>query len=266
MITPIIFEEWKDIDFYDIKRNLYQVSNCGRVRNKILDKILSNIYSNGYESVQLQTIDSSRKSYFVHRLVACAFVNNEDLLNNVEVNHKDLYRNNNLFINLEWTTKLENIKHELYNQNPTNPKYQNKESNNWGNGEMTAGENNGMSIWTNEQVHKLCKALEDGNSYSDALILAGLPNTENNRFNVSHIVQRKRWKSISNFYKLPMPKSTNDYNPYIKDICRLLSEGNSIKDIIIELNINGNYDNIRNVIKNIKNRKTYTNISKDYNW
>lgn len=47
----------------------------------------------------------------VHRLVAFAFVNNDDPENKVEVNHIDFDRKNNHYSNLEWLSHADNIKH-----------------------------------------------------------------------------------------------------------------------------------------------------------
>jgi hypothetical protein len=62
---------------------------------------------NGYLTVKLY--GKRKRTAAVHVLVATAFVPNPDNL--PEVNHKDLDKTNNHYSNLEWTTKVNNIRH-----------------------------------------------------------------------------------------------------------------------------------------------------------
>ena len=99
-------EVWKDIEGYE---GLYQVSNLGRVKSlkgsheKYKEKILKpRKNSNGYLRVGL-----CRKDFYIHRLVAQAFIPNPN--NYLEVNHKDETRDNNRVDNLEWCNKTYNM-------------------------------------------------------------------------------------------------------------------------------------------------------------
>ena len=58
----------------------------------------------------------------VHRLIAKAFIENPNNLN--EVNHKDLNKNNNSYSNLEWVTHKENQQH--YFNSDAGKKHQSK--------------------------------------------------------------------------------------------------------------------------------------------
>lgn len=95
-------EVWKDIEGYE---NLYQVSNLGNVKslnyNKTgTEKILKPAkHSKGYFQVQLWK-DGKMKTFFVHRLVAQAFIENP--LNLPQVNHRDENPQNNHKSNLEF--------------------------------------------------------------------------------------------------------------------------------------------------------------------
>lgn len=108
--------------FLDIKgyEGLYQVSNLGNVkslvnnkgvaREKILKPIIS---SNGYLRVSLQK-KYKKKNYFVHRLVANAFLPNTHNL--PYVNHKDECKTNDVVTNLEWCTHKYNCNYGTRNE------------------------------------------------------------------------------------------------------------------------------------------------------
>lgn len=98
-------EEWKDIAEYE---SYYQVSDIGRVKRKDTGKILKNNIRNGYEYVTL-CVNGQRKKFYVHRLVAIAFIPNPNLYE--QVNHKDGNKSNNKVSNLEWCTQKENLLH-----------------------------------------------------------------------------------------------------------------------------------------------------------
>lgn len=115
-------EEWRDIDNTN---GIYQVSSKGRVRSKgryaeckngkrfwVEGRIMSirhNKRINCYE-VYLR-VDGKRKAEKIHRLVAKAFIENDDPVRKTTVDHKDGNRSNNKKDNLEWTSYSENLKH-----------------------------------------------------------------------------------------------------------------------------------------------------------
>jgi len=106
-------EVWKDIPNYE---GLYQVSNLGRVKS--LPRKTNNQYCNGlimkahnsygYLKLQLKK-NNNYKWFFIHRLVAQAFLNNySDAL---QVNHKNGIKNDNKVENLEMVTASQNQLH-----------------------------------------------------------------------------------------------------------------------------------------------------------
>lgn len=113
-------ENWKQVKGYE---NYYEVSDLGRVRSiharKINDdltdktKIMKQrvLSSRGYYIVNLSRLGKV-KTHYVHRLVAEAFIKNDDDEKKY-INHIDGNGLNNNVNNLEWVTASENVYHSV---------------------------------------------------------------------------------------------------------------------------------------------------------
>jgi HNH endonuclease/NUMOD4 motif len=108
---------WKTIDGWEN----YAVSDTGLVMQKTNNPVRqgrrAGIIPQGDASMgymQVQLIDGNKRKYFyVHQLVAKAFIPNPNDL--PKVNHKDGNKSNNHYSNLEWCTQKQNIHHALQN-------------------------------------------------------------------------------------------------------------------------------------------------------
>jgi hypothetical protein len=108
-------EIWKDIPGYE---NYYQISNTGKVKSFVSNKILKPITDkDGYLRVCL-CVNQKRKSHIIHRIVAKVFIPNPQ--NKPHINHLDFNITNNCVSNLEWCTPKENILYS-YNEGRINP-------------------------------------------------------------------------------------------------------------------------------------------------
>ena len=137
-----VIEIWKDVIGYE---GYYQVSDIGNVRS--LDRIVPrkggvgrlikgkdmSLIKNedGYLTVKLSKDGVSRRIH-VHRVVAEAFIENPDKLE--EVNHKDYDRTNNAVDNLDWISHGDNVRYSISGgrhfctrnlNGPNNPNYGN---------------------------------------------------------------------------------------------------------------------------------------------
>lgn len=113
-------EEWRSVVDYE---GLYEVSTFGRIKRlarlaerpgpagnmRIAEKMLAlNETPKGYLRVQLSNGDG-KKNHLVHRLVATAFIENQE--NKPFINHRDGDKKNNKVTNIEWSTASENELH-----------------------------------------------------------------------------------------------------------------------------------------------------------
>ncbi len=112
-----ITEIWKSIYGYGGK---YEISTLGNVRStydvnqngitKRIKQLKPHVNSCGYLFMVLYS-HGNGKMFFIHRLVASAFIPNPE--NMPTVNHKDGDKRNNKIDNLEWCTYQENMRHAL---------------------------------------------------------------------------------------------------------------------------------------------------------
>lgn len=96
-------EFWQDIEGYE---GLYQVSNVGQVKSVKSGKILKpDKRKNGYLQIDLCK-EGKKKKFLIHRLVAAAFLPNEDEL--PQVDHINNDKTDNRVCNLQWISHVEN--------------------------------------------------------------------------------------------------------------------------------------------------------------
>ena len=100
--TELENEQWKDIEGYD---GAYQVSDLGRVRSKKYGDwrvMRPGKDMKGYLRIGLSK-ENKVKCFSVHRLVAQAFIPNDDETK-TQINHKNEIKSENRVSNLEWCT------------------------------------------------------------------------------------------------------------------------------------------------------------------
>lgn len=111
-------EEWRPVPGYEDR---YKISNYGRCMcsdfycysNRVsYSRILQPTVNDSYLYYNIYDYDSKNwRTFPAHRLVALAFLPTPANFEMLEVNHKDFNPQNNNVINLEWCTRLENIRY-----------------------------------------------------------------------------------------------------------------------------------------------------------
>lgn len=189
MITPeTLFEQRLPITeemVPGINPYMYYITSSGRVISNYNNHAIyrkNGRYTNGYQKINLTLADGREKTESIHRLVAMAFKPCPGM-HNLEVNHIDGNKDNNHISNLEWVTHFDNMQHAFNTELVNN-----------------TGENNPNAVLTNEQVHSICRMLEQNMTYDNILISLGLPITIQNRSILASIKSGSRWAFISNGY------------------------------------------------------------------
>lgn len=178
------------------------------------------------------------KKYYhrrVARLVAQAFIPNPD--DKPEVNHIDHVRDHDHVDNLEWVTSVENKQASLIN-NPIGKKTR--------------------KTITVDIVEKICEQIQEGRRNSD--IVKDLKHLGVTLDIVKHIRSGATWTEISCNYNLKGSYLAVS-EPTVRWVCRKIVEGFSNKEIL-EMSTNSKLT--KAIIKNIKYKNSWVNISNEY--
>lgn len=112
-------EVWKDVKGYE---GIYKISIYGRLKSLKFNKeriVKSHITTKGYHEAMLWK-DGTKKGIHQHRLVAQAFIKNDNEVLFNQVNHKDENKNNNTVPNLEWCNNRYNSNYGTRNERMSN--------------------------------------------------------------------------------------------------------------------------------------------------
>ncbi len=95
----------------EICNKIYIIKSSGEILNS-KNKVLSGRDNgNGYKTICISNGRKRIKNFYIHRLVAEAFIPNPH--NYKTVNHKDLDRSNNASYNLEWCSLKDNVNYSV---------------------------------------------------------------------------------------------------------------------------------------------------------
>lgn len=214
----------------------YWVTDTGQVfRGE--KELAKNKMHNGYLTVSIKYMDGKRRLWYVHRLVAAEFIPNPE--NKPVVSHKNLVKNDNRLVNLEWVTYAENNRHA--HDNGVFRKARGKHHH---------------AIYSDELIHEICRLLQEGRRQVD---IVRMMNVE--RHLVNSIRKKCTWGHISDLYVFPdVPRNRLLSDQTAEWVCRKIAEGCGPKEI--EELSKGKVK--AKMVCEIKAKKTYRDISDKY--
>jgi hypothetical protein len=178
-ICPIKFTEeiWKDVEIDGVKKDHYQVSTSGNVRNFRGQLLKPEEINTGYLVYKLYTGHGNPGKYkhvLAHRLVKQTFqpIDNQS---EMTVNHRDADKHNNNYDNLEWCTQAENNEHGIV----VHKKY---------------GSNNYQAKFNKDQLVVILDELKKGTRYKDILNIIGVEDNDNNRDYIGNIKRGRTYQ------------------------------------------------------------------------
>lgn len=251
-VAPWTIDEFKPVTYPDVKKDAYLISRTGKCFSLETNRFLTEQSRNtGYKAYGLVTDQENRsqkyqKIFPTHRLVAWEFCDPPEDYQNMQVNHIIPNKHFNYDTNLEWVSDEEHRQHTTYTEL------------------MPKGENNAMSCLSDNQVHQICQLLQDTDLSSfeifEKLNLTGFDNQTIKNI-VTNINTGRTWGHISQYYNLKRKNAERLTKEEVIDICERLERNQQMSDISRELGIKSCA-----VVEDIKNRKNYTEYSKDYNF
>lgn len=233
----------------------YSITSFGRlysVFNNKIQFIKPTKDDGGYYKFDLHFIDDDgnqqRDSIMAERLVAMAFIPNPDPSVYTEVNHiKGNEKWNNNVTNLEWCDHSYNMQ-DAYDNNL-----------------HRKGEDNVLSVYTNDQIIRVCELLEENEkTLLDITNITGVA-----QYTILQIRNHKKWKHISKNYNVgtynvksvntgSKPKYTDKQ---IEHVCLLLEKGElTLREIALLTEVG------LNTVCDIKRHRTWRKIAKKYNF
>ena len=212
----------------------YWVSTCGRVF-KGDRELKKNKVTNGYVSAAIKYLDGTKKTKYVHRLVAEAFILNPE--NKPYVNHLNLIKNDNRIENLEWATPKENNQHAHDN------------------GAFRSNGAHHHAVFSDDVIHKICEMIQEGRRTIDICNFMKVP-----KYLVADIRTRRIWNHISEDYVFVKPRVRRLSDQTANWICKMIVQGKTPKEIS---ELSGGKVS-RHAVKDIKQKKAYADISDKY--
>jgi len=223
-------KEWRPIPRFEER---YLCSEYGDVFSIYSNREISNrMSSNGYVRVNLY-LKTAHRTANVHTLVAETFLGKRP--EGMQVNHKDGIKTNNHVSNLEYVSRLENVRHAIMTGLTDNN-----------------GSKNINSKLSEEDVLDICKKYNTG-KFTQCQI-ANMYNVT--QVSISGILTGKRWSHLTNVERTAKKKITD--KDTVRAICYMSLDGNNTpSDIAKKLDVG------IKIVWSIRSGESWRNISRD---
>lgn len=223
----------KSLSFLGLSK--YSISADGRVYSHYSKRFLSRyIGDDGYHKANLTNDQGIVEYWRVPRLVGFAYC--EGYQDGYVINHKDGDKLNDSASNLEWVTVSENTIHSVNTGLQT-----------------AAGKYDFCEIST---IHEICRMLEEGYRKKD---IADMLDVKVRL--VTEIQNRTHWQFISSEYNIDYVKKPFRLSPEkVHSICSDLQDGMNLCQAAKANNVG------TSTVHRIRQRQSYTDISKTFHW
>lgn len=222
--------------------------------------LLGHIMTGGYPGVSLTNDEGVICQLKVHRILAMAFLKNDDPENKNQVNHIDGNKENNEISNLEWCTPKENTQHSV-DMKLKPPVYYHEDIKLPDESELVYDWRKPKSYLdvTEDDVHVICQYLQDGYRVCDVSSMLAV----DRRFiQALRDGDKKPWLHVTELYDFSKLRRKRQTSPEkVHKVCEYLQNTDrSMNSIAIELDID------RKVVAGIRHRKFHLKISSEYEW
>jgi len=248
----------KNLDF--LGYSCYSVSEDGNVYSFKSNRFLLGCISNGYHVVGLTSDAGVVKEFFTHRLVGWCYL--KGFKDGLVINHKQKPTTNNHYKNLEWVTPGDNTQYaydveETFGKNNTPHLNADVKSKTICNPYDVTTLSKRIRELTEDDIHNICRLFVEGYREIDVAKMTGF-----DRRYIGFIKTNEcdKWSHIRKLYNISYIKEDRMSPEKVIEICKMLQDGGKVLQVSRDTGVN------RKKVGNIKNRKTFTEISKLYSW
>lgn len=231
--------KFKPVNYRNVQPNKYMAGDDGHVYTLDGEQVEEFLYQK-YLYVNLITTANNLRKFPIYRIILASFVGHD--CPGMDVDHWDCNHFNNKPENLEFVTRSENIKRAQDNGLWNKPR----------------------NVFTDKDIHALCKCYQEGMNVRKALRTVGIDPDDTNTMFAYRVFTRQYHTDISKHYTWNVSDNlrkvyTNDDIRSIAMLLRLTDYKIPTKDIVKRFT-KYNEKQLTQVIKKMRQRKLYKSV------